>query len=456
MKKFIAILLCCIFAISLVACGGETEESSTATFTASSKADEDSKSESSEATSSEVEDSSVAESSADVSDTSEDTSEDTSDVSGNESSEDPGTTEPVSLINKFVSWKIPETNGARTDIKVTDATSLQLTNFNEALSDGDTAVFTREYGKNLKADLSNYAVYVAVYDKEKYGYFKTDSYEVGKAPSSVAIPADGFVVVVWKDSTDKISAISATQNPLFPHGFSCTTGLDAKISSTKTAPTLDGVITEKEWGEVVWDVKPSNTLTSYAQFDKNAYDSLAKVYMTYDAEYLYLGVVVDTPRHENPVTSATASSMWKYTCIQVNVASLDRDTDYMKAHWDHANDAGTAAKANVIRQYGYGVSDDGESVACLWMGDTTKLPETFKVVRDEGAQTTTYECAIKWSDLSTEDGEAFAPKKGAKLGVAVSFNLGGPSSEFKNITLRDGGGIIGINDWSKTPTITLG
>ena len=98
--------------------------------------------------------------------------------------------------------------------------------------------------------------------------------------------------------------------------------------------------------------------------------------------------------------------------------------------------------------------DSGEQFTCVWQGDNTKVCDTFCVTRE--GEITTYEVALPWSHLNDEDGEAFAPKKGDKIQLAVSFNLGGKTvGQFKNVTLRDGGGIIGINAWTKIPTITL-
>lgn len=453
MKKLIAILLVCVFAVSLVACGGGEEDESSAAFTASSKSDDSS--EASVAESSGTEDSSEAsEDSSEISDeVSGDTSDETSDTSSETSSGDkPG---EVVYTNKFISWKCETTNGGRTDIRISDATSLPISKFNEDVVDGDTGVFTYAYGKTIKSagqDYSNFAVIVAEYNHEKFGYLKTKAYNVGKAPADVSIPKDGFVIVIWKDLTDKINAVTSTSNPLFPHGFAVNTGLDSKITKTKTAPKIDGKVSSSEYGKAVWSVKPTNTLVSYAQFEVNNYTSTAEVYMTYDAEYLYLGVVVDTPTHDNAVTASNVGDMWQYTCIQVNVAAYDRDSAYMQEHWDWQVDK-KSSDDNMIRQYGFGVNNEGETVTCLWMGAGSRPNSECKVIRENSI--TTYEAAIKWSDLGADDAP-FAPKKGDKIGLAVSFNLGSMKTQFKNITLRDGGGIIGINDWSKTPTITLG
>ena len=54
----------------------------------------------------------------------------------------------------------------------------------------------------------------------------------------------------------------------------------------------------------------------------------------------------------------------------------------------------------------------------------------------------------------------FAPEAGMKLGLTFSINSTNEedidAGVWKNITYRNGGGVIGRNDWSKIPVITLG
>ncbi|MBQ4317166.1 MAG: hypothetical protein IJC20_02855, partial [Clostridia bacterium] len=76
-------------------------------------------------------------------------------------------------------------------------------------------------------------------------------------------------------------------------------------------------------------------------------------------------------------------------------------------------------------------------------------------VYDDAAGKTYYEAVIGWDELGSEDKPFEAPVKGDEIGLSISINCGSDTSEFKNIFLRDGGGIIGLNDWTKIPTITL-
>ena len=77
----------------------------------------------------------------------------------------------------------------------------------------------------------------------------------------------------------------------------------------------------------------------------------------------------------------------------------------------------------------------------------------FKVTRVE--QLTTYEVAIPWAEIGAKD-DPFTPEEGLDIGVSLSINSGRKAGDFMNYYLRDGGGVIGRNDWTKIPTITLG
>ena len=471
MKKIIALVLVCFMAFAAVACSEETvNESSTPTFQTSSEAEADnstadtSKEESTTtAESSDAATSEDATSSEDAT-TSEDASTEDSTASSEDASTEDSSTEEskpgeVVYTNKYISWKNEYTNTARVPLRATDATSLKLSKINEEVAEGDTGIFTAEFGKNISVDGQDYAdfaVVVAEYDHTMFSYKLKTFYEVGKAPKDVKIPTDGYVLAIWKENTDKITALKnldAAKYPLYPHGVTINDGLDAKIDAAKTAPVLDGKVSSKEYGDVIWEIEPDNKLVSYVQFEVNNYYATAKVYMTYDKDYFYLAVVVDSPYHYNILSPDSCGGMYDYECIQVNFGCNASDSDYILENWDHVINA-TAATENQLNQYGFGVNDKGETLYCTWMPNQGTTVDTCKVVRDAENAQTIYEAAIPWSILGSADAP-FAPEKGDEFQVSISVNCGSEDSKFKNITLRDGGGIIGINDWTKIPTITL-
>ncbi len=447
MKKFLAIILVCFMTLSFVACGGDGDEGSAAfSNTENSTNNDTSKNDSSK------------------DDTSKTESSDASSDASSEVSDEP--VDGVVYTDKFVSWveytKLMDTSTAtiRASLKSTDPTSLRLSKINEAVGEGDNGIFTSAYGETIEAEdqsYGNYAVAVVTYDHSKFSYIKTAFYKAGEADPKTAIPEDGFVIVIWKGNAAKINAIEAanTDMAFFAHGIVVNNGLDAKIKAAATAPVIDGQISSAEYGSAVWNIDDDNELVSYIQFEVGDYYASADVYLTYDAKNLYIGVIVDSPTHFNNLPAESATSMWKLECIQVNLSAYPANSEYISENWDYATNQ-TAVSDNAMRQYGFAVNDDGETIDCVYMpSGTVDNNYTVKCVRDDAASKTYYEAAIAWDELGSGSNPFKAPVKGDQIGVSVSINCGNEEKAFKTIQLRDGGGIIGINDWSKIPTITL-
>ncbi len=387
-------------------------------------------------------------------------------------SEEPSEEEPQELqiaefistpSSPYISWyNTPETkslaHGGIVDTRSANATSVKLTALNEGAQDGLASViaFNRDYGKTIKSkggSYDDYAVYLFDYNPDTWHYELTKSYSVGKATSDIKIPGDGFALAIHKYFDSYISAVDSAESAaaFYPHGFRGTNDVDAAIKTAKNI-TIDGHIDESGWGKAIWNIEASETICSYEQFPKDNYYSNAKVYMAYDSEYLYLGVEVTSPSHICPITAANASTMYMYECIQVNVTTANPMGPYIAEHWDNVID-GTAASANIVRQFGFCVNDNDETLKVVWMGN--KLDNSEAVcTRDDANQITTYEVKIPWAECGNDEYK-ITGKKGEDLGVSVSINSGTAEKQFMNIYLRDGGGIIGLNDWTKVPVITL-
>ncbi len=445
MKKILAIVLVCFLTLSFFACDNSGDESSTPATSngntnTSTPVDDDSSVEDDDSSVASTDDSSAP----DNSDVSDDSSDDSSDVSEPEE-------EKVVFTNKFVSWGLAA-NADRTKLKPTDAASLNISRINEAkLLAGDVALFTSDFDLTIPTELdySEFAIAVFEYNADVYSYVKKSVSKVGEGKSGVAIPKDGYVLVIHKDFKDKIDAISKTAKDtvFFPHGFVPNNGLNATIKK-KTAK-VDGKISSSEYGKAVWTFENKNPLVSYAQFNGDIYAE-AEVYLTYDKNNLYVGVIVSTPYHENTLTPAKSDELWKYDSIQVNLSSEIYGSEYMEQYWDHENTGREAGSKGIVKQYGFGVNKNDETLSYVWMPWNGKTESTAVVKRDDAAQKTYYEIAIPLSEIGTEDHPA-----GDKIGFSISINCG-DGDVFKNIVLRDGGGIIGINDWTKIPVITFG
>lgn len=436
MKKFLVVLLAFGLIFSFAACGvDETskDESSSSKVSADAKGDE-----SSEAAESEE------------SKTTSDTS--SKDETSNETSDVP---EKVSFTNKFVSW------GGDVTVKVnaTQSTSLRLTKIDEAPVKGDVVLFTNDYGKTIAAGsetYADYAILVCTYDHKIFSYSKTSLKLVGEdsAKATTKIPADGFVVAVHKDQKTEISHLTNIKddNKFFVHGIQIG---DVSISLTKAtkAPIIDGNVSKSEYGKAKWIVNEHNKSWDYSQF-KGQFYATAEVYSTYDAKNLYIGVIVDSPYHHCPIGQDKAEGMYSYECIQLNVSSLDPLGEYISQHFDYAIDD-KSRKEGVVRQYGFAANDEGETLSYVWMGVDKKFTGNALCKRDDVNEKTYYEVAIPWTELGSTT-HPFDILKAEKIGFAISVNSSNEDSEnWKNIKMRDGGGIIGRNDFSKMASVTL-
>lgn len=441
MKKVIASILAVVMLLFLVACGTtEGDESSAA---ASSTPASTSKDESKTTSSDSDDESSTA----------------SSDTSSEES--DPGPELPAYLTN-FVSFA-----EARTPtLKATDKTSVRLTRIDEAPVEGDIVLFTNAYGDTIAADDETYADFAIVvfeYDHDVFTYVQKSLAEVGEddTKADTAIPEDGFVLAISSLQTQALANLKniTDKSIVHVHGVQ-TLAVDEygiTVNKIETAPTIDGVVTEDEWGTPVWDVDEDNKYWSYSSFEKNNYYATAKIYARCDDKNLYFAVVVDSPYHYCPLDQSGAGGMYSYECIQVNVVDQTPLSDYMLENFDYAVNNKAATEGH-IRQYGFAASSNegNETLSVVWMAaaDQAKFTGNCKVVRDEDNKATTYEVSIPWAEIGLDKVDS-----GTEFGFSISINSTNEADieagTWKNITLRDGGGIIGRNDWSKIPVATI-
>ena len=446
MKRLMTLLLAVVMVFCLAACAEDPAPAESSAPATSSQAG------TSEDASSEAPESSATEESSEA--------EPSTEPSEDESSEEPVLDyEVAEYITQYVSWKDSIGKGI-VGLRGTDATSIRLTALNTGVVDGVASIvaFNSDYAESTiesaEGTYEDYEVFVMEYDHATYSYKVTASYDLEAADKdAVEIPADGYVLAIHKHFEKELNGIKATdfsKDIFYPHGFRATNDIDAEIYEGTI--TVDGNVSADEYGDAIWVIEQSNELVSYEQFTDGNYYSTAEVYLAYDEEYLYVGVVVNSPYHINKITSANASSMYNSECIQVNVTSVDPTGEYIYANWDNVVN-GVAAQSNVVRQYGFCVNESGDTIKCLWMGNAAQENSETKCVRDADNQLTIYEAKIPFADCGAE-GETISGTAGTVFGFSVSINSG-DGSTFKNIYFRDGGGIIGLNDWTKIPTITL-
>ncbi len=432
MKRLLVFLLAFALLFTLAACGGDGDTS-------------EDKSQVSKEPGTSNDESSAPDDESEVS---------TPDDQSDDVSEDPSTELPA-FINKYVSFG----EAVNVQIRATDSTSIRLTKINEVADEGDIVLFTTEFGASISTGTETYedfAILVCEYDHEVFGYKKVSLKPVGEdeEKSETEIPEDGFIIAVSTKQATEIGRLNNIQDEhkFFVHGMQI---LDMSIDLKKlsTAPTIDGNISSSEYGQPIWVVNENNLFWDYSQFEKDQYYATAEVYAAYDDDYLYLGVIVDSPYHYNPLSQGNASSMWQYECIQVNVSSVDPQGEYMSENFDYEANNKKAMSDGIVRQYGFGANDDNETLSTVWMGIETEFTGEAFCRRDDVNEKTFYEVAIPWSELGSED-YPFDIDEAEKIGFSISINCGDDDA-WKNVKMRDGGGIIGRNDFSKMASATL-
>lgn len=421
MKRFLALLLIAVMALSAVACGSDSDQSAPA-FSNNANSEINSKEPPKE--------SSKAESSA------------------------PETEMPKQeFIANFISIGAVDTK-----VNASSPNSIPLTGIETELKEGGIVLFHEDFDA-LETDTTDFTVAVFDYNKASFGYTLKNLY-TGSADLKIEFPEDGFVLAIHSSQENYVKKVKnlTPEQTVFVHGLHLYDGADYTVEKTEKPFEIDGFVkkegeTESEWEDYLIDtVNAQNPSWSYAQFEVNNYYSTANYYTAYDDEYLYLCVVVDSPYHYCPITTAKPNDMYQYECIQVKVSAENPAGDYISANFDHvANNK--AVTEGVVRSYGFAVNDNGET--CFYeSGFTTEFTGKAACTRDDDNQTTVYEVAIPFAEFGIK------PESGMSLGLTFSINSTNEADVsngvWKNITYRDGGGVIGRNDWSKIPTITLG
>lgn len=169
------------------------------------------------------------------------------------------------------------------------------------------------------------------------------------------------------------------------------------------APKLDGVIEEGEWTRGSWLFMDKATQIRNNDNWKGPDDLSARANIMWDDDNMYLAVVVTDDIFAQ--TASTPEETWRNDSLQIAL-KCDMSTDY------------SAFNEMAISLLG------GKVVVYRHRAEGTALPGLVtnikgKIVRDEQAQTTTYEIAIPWSELVTPD---FTVKPDISIAFSMMVN----------------------------------
>ncbi|MBO5797176.1 MAG: CotH kinase family protein [Clostridia bacterium] len=174
-------------------------------------------------------------------------------------------------------------------------------------------------------------------------------------------------------------------------------GANRTIGRLATAPTVDGVIAEGEWGPKDMDLNNYQTFTVPGSAEKVALSG--EVYLGYDATHFYLAVVAVYEDHQN---DHTGYDVWRGDALQIQISA------------DGKNDR---------RAFSFGVSADGKVKGYQSGRETYEIPAPggeFFVKRNEATNTTVYEIALPLSRFSG-DVKSFA--EGDEIAFSYAMHM---------------------------------
>lgn len=353
-------------------------------------------------------------------------------------------------------------SGQLYDMRATSADSIRLTKIDDIAEVGDVACFTPEFGTSIYVDgedYADYAILVVEYDKTTYSYqmkqvIKLDD---NTDKSNVEIPADGFVVAIHKYQEAMLKVLDKVgDKEIYPSNFQ-PYNYTYDVKNTDTPFVIDGVVGD-EWSDYRIDsIDETNPNWDYRQFDlKEDSPITADYYMAYDDTGIYFAVVVNAEQCKwmPGINEDNATSMWSYTCIQVNTCDQSPVSEYMLEHAQFGSGDQLSVSEDHVRQLGFSGGDDGGSYACVWMGGShTKLHDnvSYVCIFDAENEIITYEVYLPYEEINIDPAE-IGP--GYEFSISISINSS-IDSAWKNIRARNGGGIIGMNEFSKMPVCVM-
>lgn len=194
---------------------------------------------------------------------------------------------------------------------------------------------------------------------------------------------------------------------------------EIRILGTNKAPTIDGNVTEEEWGAPIYQTNgterkelqdaATEIYTVYAAASEDqatlAAQTTAKAYMRWDAKNLYLAYIVAYPYHNSDQIDGT---IWQDSAVQTIIVTQwpaeegSTDTTYM-------------------HELGYSLDGDLKTVK-TWRWFPTSMPlEGANVAIVRKGTETFYEIALPWDTVLEMDPASI--KEGLQIGVSSAYNF---------------------------------
>lgn len=196
--------------------------------------------------------------------------------------------------------------------------------------------------------------------------------------------------------------------------------IEVAAKKIATAPTIDGVITEAEWGAPFVTLKPTDDEVMMGDGEKEALmDKLPtdiKLYVRWDDNNLYVGAQVTDKTHFN---TFTGNSIWEGDSFELDFGV---STANQAARW--RTNTGLSTADNKTYSYIYGKPNaalDGVD------GFDADRKGEAKVARS--GDVTTYELTFPWKDYAPTDADI---KEGYSLILNFQFHIADGSTGADN------------------------
>ncbi|MBQ9921881.1 MAG: hypothetical protein IJO52_06820 [Clostridia bacterium] len=210
---------------------------------------------------------------------------------------------------------------------------------------------------------------------------------------------------------------------------------ETEVLKFNTAPNLDGVITEAEWGKANVHVDIDQKTTTFTDKDGADEDSSYDLWLRWDANYYYVGVVAPDDVH---ALAASEGSLWNGDAIQMGFdPNGPNSSEDPLSPWTIDDETGYTNMAFGL------VSGEGNTLSSwAWQGPCSGGQvegAKYNIKRDNG--NTTYEIAIPWASIGVA-----APAAGNVYGATVVRVLCEYEEDGYNGWLSWGTGICGPQD----------
>ncbi len=180
--------------------------------------------------------------------------------------------------------------------------------------------------------------------------------------------------------------------------------------------TLDGTITEEEWGEPVIITDPAHAQTTWSAFyvtegSARDYDQKLKVYMTNDKSYIYIGVTLDKSDFDSGCATATRTELMKYAHLDFTLGKYDATTGIENFTYNSV-----IHERYVKFTLGWVNGTPTCVASALGTTNTNLTASDFSLRYDAEAKTYTYEVRVPFSIMTLNQKNV--------QDIAVSMNVG--------------------------------